>query len=66
MLPFTKIGQTIQITTIAKRDSGVQSRAIMGLLKLFVNESVADPEGVQGGRSNPLPAAIFRYLMRMK
>ena len=37
MLPFTKIAQTIQITTIAIRDSGVRSRAFMSLFQLFVN-----------------------------
>ena len=28
--------------------------------------SVADPEGVQAVRSNPLPAPVFKYPMKMK
>ena len=31
-----------------------------------MQSSVADPEGVQGVRLNPLPVPVFKYPMEMK
>ena len=28
--------------------------------------AAVDPEGIQGSRSNPLPAPVFKYPMKMK
>ena len=45
---------------------GERSSCISLLIMSTIAFTVADLEGVQGVRSNPLPALVFKHHMKMK